>query len=131
MKNLLFILCIATIMSCNNDPRAKLPQTGNFGATVVTDSLKTVSDVMMQFQTADSFPVRVTGTVDAYCKGEGCWLTLENKGGDALFVETENKSFILPRNISGKTAIVEGKAVKEKNDGKTELKIVAKGILIK
>ena len=131
MKNLIIILCIATVFACNNDPRAKLPQTGNFGATVSADGAKTVNDVMIQFQTSDSFPVKVTGVVEEYCKGEGCWLTLANKGGEALFVETENKSFVLPRNINGKIAVVEGKAVKENNNGKTELRIVAKGILIK
>ncbi len=131
MKNLLFILCIATIMSCNNDPRAKLPQTGNFGTTVSSDGAKTVSDVMAQFQTADSFPVKVTGIIEEYCKGEGCWMTLENKGGEALFIEVENKAFVLPNNISGKIAVVDGKAVKEIVNGKTELKISATGILIK
>ena len=131
MKNLLFILSIITIISCNNDPRAKLPKTGNFGTTVSSDSAKTVSDVMMQFQLADNFPVKVTGTIAEYCKGEGCWLTLENKGGEALFVEVENKAFILPKDISGKVAIVDGKAVKETHDGKTEMKISATGILIK
>jgi len=131
MKKLIFIICIAAIFGCNSDPRAKLPQTGNFGTTVSAEGAKTVSDVMMQFQTTDSFPVKVTGIVEEYCKGEGCWLSLENKGGEALFVEVENKAFILPRNISGKIAVVEGKAVKEMNEGKTELKISAKGILIK
>ena len=131
MKKLLFIFCVAAIISCNNDPRSKLPQTGNFGATVSEDSLKTVNDVMAAFQTSENFPVKVTGTIQEYCKGEGCWLTLENKGGEALYVEVENKAFILPRNISGRIAVVNGLAVKEKVEGKTEIKILAKGILVK
>lgn len=131
MKKLIYLLVFAAALSCNNDPRAKLPQTGNFGTAVNEDSVKTVNDVITALQSTDKFEVKVTGIIAEYCKGEGCWLSLENKGGEALFVEVENKAFVLPRNISGKIAVVDGTAVKEKTDGKTEIKIVAKGILIK
>ena len=33
------------------------------------------------------FNATVTGLISEYCKGEGCWLTLENQGGEPLFVE--------------------------------------------
>jgi TfoX/Sxy family transcriptional regulator of competence genes len=131
MKKLISILILAAIISCNTDPRAKLPTTGNFGTAVTEDSLKTVNDVVIALQTNNTFPVKVTGVIAEYCKGEGCWLTLENKGGEALFVEVENKAFVLPHNISGKIAVVDGIAVKEKVEGKEETKILAKGILIK
>jgi hypothetical protein len=131
MKKILFALTLAAIVACNTDPRTKLPQTGNFGVAIKDDSAKTVNDVLTALQTNTNFPVKVTGVIAEYCKGEGCWLTLENKSGEALLVEVENKAFVLPRNISGKIAVAEGMAVKEKTDGKTEVKIVAKGILIK
>ena len=117
-------------VACSNDPRAKLPNTGNFGAKVLTDSLKTVSDVVSILQTQTEVTVNVTGIIEKYCKGEGCWLTLENKGGEALFVEVEKKAFVLPRNIEGKVAFVTGKAVKEIKDGKSEMKILATAIQI-
>jgi hypothetical protein len=131
MKKLLLILVVSVVfVACSNDPRAKLPNTGNFGATVLTDSLKTVSDVVSILQTQTEVTVNVTGIIEKYCKGEGCWLTLENKGGEALFVEIDKKAFMLPRNIDGKVATVIGKAVKELKNGKTEIKILATAIQI-
>ena len=131
MKKLLLILIVSIVfVACSNDPRAKLPNTGNFGATVLTDSLKMVSDVISILQTQTEASVNVTGIIEKYCKGEGCWLTLENKGGEALFVEIDKKAFMLPRNIDGKLATVTGKAVKEIKDGKAEMKILATAIQI-
>ncbi len=131
MKKLLLILLVSVVfVACSNDPRAKLPNTGNFGATVLTDSLKTVSDVISILQTQTEASVNVTGIIEKYCKGEGCWLTLENKGGEALFVEIDKKLFVLPRNIDGKVATVTGKAIKEMKDGKSEMKILATAIQI-
>jgi hypothetical protein len=117
-------------VACGNNNRAKIPNTGNFGATVLTDSLKTVSDVISLLQTQNEVSVNVTGIVEKYCKGEGCWLTLENKGGEALFIEVDKKAFVLPLNIEGKLANVTGIAVKETKDGKTEMKILASAIQI-
>jgi len=137
MKNLLLIIAIISIISCNNDPRAKLPQTGNFGTAVKEESVKTVEEFCKTIDSSNNAHVIVTGVIDEVCKGEGCWLSLHNQNGEALFVEIENKAFILPRNIIGKTAVVDGIGSKEtiKDEKKTgeitELKITAKGILIK
>lgn len=132
MKKLFVIICAIALVSCNNDPRAKMEATGSFGVAVTEDGAKTVNDVAIEMQTATAdFPVKVTGMVEDYCKGEGCWLTLENKSGSPLFVEVENKAFVLPQKINGKVAVVEGMAVKYTEAEKTEWKIVAKGIILK
>lgn len=131
MKKVFAIALLSiSLLACNNDPRAKLPATGSFGQSVVADTVKTVSDVLTLLETGNNIPVKVTGTIDKYCKGEGCWLTLENKGSEPLFVEVENKAFVLPLNIEGKIATVQGNAVKETKDGKEEVRIIASGIII-
>ncbi len=75
--------------------------------------------------------LQVSGTIENYCKGEGCWLTLKNTNGSPLRAEIEYKAFQLPRNIEGKTAIVQGYLVKDSIDGKQETKFVTNGIIIK
>lgn len=132
MKNNFFILSLVLgIMACGNDTRSKLPTSGNFGAEVKTDSLKTVSDVINILQTQTEANVNVTGTIEKVCKGEGCWLTLQNRGGDALLIEIANKAFVLPKNIEGKMATITGKAIIDLNNGKTEIKVLATAINIK
>lgn len=132
MKNISFLLLVVLgIIACGNNSRSKLPTSGNFGAEVKTDSLKTVSEVVNILQTQTEANVNLTGTIEKVCKGEGCWLTLENKGSEALFIEVENKAFVLPKNIEGKVATITGKAIKETIDGKTEIKVLATAINIK
>ncbi len=122
----------ALLISCNNDPRNNLSATGNFGTQVNENEAITVNDALTKLNTVQEFKATVTGLVKEYCKGEGCWLTLENQGGEPLFVEVENKAFILPHHINGKVAVVAGKVLQTTNDaGKTEPMIIASGILIK
>lgn len=132
MKKLIWILAAFILAACNNDPRAKMEPTGTFGQTFKEDSVVTVNEVLTRLNTEQEFNVTVTGLVKEYCKSEGCWLTLENQGGEPLFVEVENKLFILPHHIDGKIATVKGRATKTTNDaGKSEPLITASGIIIK
>jgi hypothetical protein len=132
MKKFIYILFTALLISCNSDPRKNLPATGNFGTKVTENDAITVNDVLVKLNTENEFNATITGLISEYCKGEGCWLTLENQGGEPLFVEVENKAFVLPHNITGKVAVVTGKVSKTTNDaGKSEPMITASGILIK
>jgi hypothetical protein len=132
MKKLIYTILVAAIISCHNDPRKDLPATGNFGTKVNETAAITVNDALVKLSTENEFNATVTGLISEYCKGEGCWLTLENQGGEPLFVEVENKAFALPHNITGKVAVVSGKVSKITNDaGKTEPMVTASGILIK
>jgi hypothetical protein len=132
MNKLIFTALTALLISCNNDPRNKLAATGNFGTQVNETETITVNDALTKLNTEKEFNATVTGLISEYCKGEGCWLTLENQGGEPLFVEVENKTFVLPHHINGKVAVVTGKVLQTTNDaGKTEPMIIASGILIK
>lgn len=132
MKYLVFSILTLFIIGCNTDPRKNLPATGSFGAGFTEDSVLTVNDALTRLNTTPEFDAHVTGLIKEYCKGEGCWLTLENTGGEPLFVEVENKLFVLPHHIEGKVAVIKGRVSKTTNDaGKTEPKITASGIVIK
>ncbi len=132
IKNLSILLLLLVAISCNNSPRNNMPQTGNFGAQVSESNVVSVTDVLKLLETNKEINVTVTGKISEFCKGEGCWITLENNGGEPLFVETENKSFVLPNNITGKIAVVAGKAyITTNTDGKAEPIITANGIIIK
>jgi hypothetical protein len=132
MNKLIYIALTSILLSCNNDPRNNLAAIGNFGTQVNEAEAITVNDALTKLNSGKEFNVTVTGLITEYCKGEGCWLTLENQGGEPLFVEVENKAFVLPHHINGKVAVVSGKVLQTTNDdGKTEPMIIASGILIK
>lgn len=132
MKNLIILILVATAFAaCNNDPRLKLPQSGNYGISFTEINTMTTEQLVQALDTANNFSVQVSGTVSQYCKGEGCWLTLKNNNGDDVFVNIKDKAFVLPYNIEGKTAIINGIAIKDTANEKTELSIEADGIVLK
>ena len=129
MKKLLTIIsCLFFAFACSNDPRSKLPQTGNFGEKIETTNDS--KDAITAYNTIELSGINDTGifsgTITNYCKGEGCWLSLENDSKQPILVDIENKMFVLPRKIEGKKVYIKGTIVEDGN----EIKIVAKGILI-
>jgi hypothetical protein len=133
MKNLfLTIVVLFTLSSCNNNPRKSLPQTGNFGKTITDTAAMTTEQLINMMTLTAELKGNVKGVIDEYCKGEGCWLSLENTKGEPLLVEIENKAFVLPYNIDGKEAIISGTAIIDTTeDGKIEVVMFADGVLIK
>lgn len=132
MKKLFAFILVVVTLSCNTNPRDNIQQTGSFGNAVSSTSTQSVAEVVMQVAQHNlAGVVTVKGTIADYCKGEGCWLTLENKNGQPLFVEVENNAFVLPNNIAGKLADVQGViSFDTAQDGSITPKILANGITI-
>lgn len=129
MKKLLAIIsCLFFAFACSNDPRSKLSQTGNFGETI--ENTSDSKDAIAAYSTIEQIGTNETGIFSGiianYCKGEGCWLSLENGSKLPILVDIVDKAFVLPRKIEGKKAYVKGTMVKDSK----EIKILAKGILI-
>ena len=57
-----------------------------------------------------SFEGRVTGKVKEVCQAMGCWMSLEKSDGSVVKIKTKDHAFFLPKNIVGKTVMVEGVA---------------------
>lgn len=53
---------------------------------------------------------KVTGKVKQVCQTAGCWMTLERADGSTLMVKMKDHAFFLPKNIAGKTVVIEGTA---------------------
>ncbi len=132
MKKLILILALVTgIIGCNTDPRTKLEPTGTYGTAFDTSNPMTVADLTEILNMQNNIALKATGTVAEYCKGEGCWLTLKNDNGENVFVEVKDKAFVLPHNIEGKTAIVNGVASRDTSEeGKVQMTILADGITL-
>ncbi len=126
----IFFITILFILGCNSDPRAKMPQTGEFGIAFTENEPKSVSDVIHLLDSGNNIPIQVSGVISNYCKGEGCWLTLKNENGEDLLIEIDSQAFVLPLHIENKTALVNGIAIKEL-EGDKKLSVHASGILIK
>jgi len=80
--------------------------------------------------------VKLTGSIEAVCQKKGCWMELTNEGAEPLRVTFKDYAFFMPKDASGKTAIIEGIAKVEetsvadlqeyaKDAGKTKEEIAA------
>jgi len=63
--------------------------------------------------------VRLTGTITSVCQGMGCWLQLGDPKGSA-HVKLRGHSFFVPKNSSGRSAVIEGKVLPALDEGHCE-----------
>lgn len=125
MKKLLFLLAISgAILACNSQSEKHekdsesmdsnqtideevLPDTGHFGASFTAENMLDMAGMEEAFAGQDSMTAIVSGEVSEVCQKKGCWITLERSNGEMMRVKTMDQ-FFLPKNCSGKTAIIDG-----------------------
>ena len=106
MKNLLLTsLLIAASLSAfaqNNVSfhGKKITETGAVPATELRT--KMVNKTQM--------PAKVEGTVESVCKVKGCWMKVKTGDGQTMRVTFKDYGFFVPKDIVGKTVVLEGMA---------------------
>ena len=58
----------------------------------------------------DKMPAKVEGTVEDVCKMKGCWMTIRTGDGQVMRVSFKDYGFFVPKDIVGKTVVMEGTA---------------------
>ncbi|MDP1726747.1 MAG: DUF4920 domain-containing protein [Bacteroidota bacterium] len=112
MKNLLMFLSVLFIFSCSKTKDKKNSGIELFGNELSNEPVKSFKEVKQLLAINPETKVKVSGIITEFEKGKGFWLASFKKGVDPIFVSLVEKSMDLPDNIKGKTATVEGSAVK-------------------
>lgn len=58
----------------------------------------------------NQMPAKVEGTVESVCKVKGCWMKLKTADGQTMRVTFKDYGFFVPKDIEGKTVVVQGTA---------------------
>ena len=58
----------------------------------------------------DKMSAKVEGTVESVCKMKGCWMKVKTGDGQTMRVTFKDYGFFVPKDIVGKTVVVEGTA---------------------
>jgi len=114
MKKLLpGILSIALLFSAANVATAggKGKLYGKEFSTVKTAKPENLSKTMGDKTTMEN--VVLEGTISQVCQAEGCWLKLKNNAGADILIKFKDHAFLVPKDIAGKTAVINGTAVKK------------------
>ncbi len=148
-----FILIIALFASCTATTKV---QGESFGETIKVKSPMTYDAMLAKLEGGESLDnVQVEGKVREVCKKKGCWMTIYSDASSSeMMVKFKDYGFFVPKDISGKSVVMEGKAYKEttsveelrhyaedagKSDEevakitepKVELKFLATGVIVK
>ncbi|MDG5492543.1 DUF4920 domain-containing protein [Psychroserpens sp. SPM9] len=58
----------------------------------------------------DSIDAKMIAKVDEVCQAKGCWMKLDLPDGEQVMVKFKDYGFFMPKDISGKEVIINGKA---------------------
>jgi hypothetical protein len=107
-------LVVATV-ACKNSQTATSGTAQNFGAAVNPKGAISYDALLTKMASADSLNAKVTGKVSAVCKAKGCWMTMisEKPGQPDMRVTFKNYAFFMPKDIVGKTVVIDGFALVE------------------
>ena len=105
-KYLLTFIISAGLYACNTS----MGQENHYGAKIDEKGAVSINEIEKVMKGADEMNLKVEGKVAEVCQAKGCWMTLVKADGTAMRVTFKDYEFFVPKNISGKTVIVNGKA---------------------
>lgn len=100
MKYILFLLALFTTS-------AAFGQT-TYGEKSTTAGAIPASSIASKMKGHDSLAVKIRGTVTGVCQMKGCWLQVDVGEGKTMRVRFKDYAFFVPKNISGKTVVLDG-----------------------
>lgn len=165
-KYLMMFIAATSLAACGNKEEQKQDANANdstevvkeevykAGAELTEDGALTSADFLNELKGKDSVEVKLSAKINAVCQAKGCWMRLDLGNDQELMVKFKDYEFFVPKDASGKTAIVQGWAKvdtisvaelkhyaeddgqsKEEIDAikepKAELTFVANGVMIK
>ena len=81
-----------------------------FGEKITANGAFPASSLASRMNGADSLAIKVIGTVTGVCQKKGCWIQLDIGEGKMMRVKFKDYAFFVPKDLSGKTVILEGHA---------------------
>jgi len=102
MRHLLFLLALFATSSA-------FAQT-TYGEETTADGAIPASTLTEKMKGRDSLETKITGTVTSVCQNKGCWLMIDIGEGRMMRVRLKDHAFFVPKDISGKTVVLDGHA---------------------
>ncbi|MDF9801216.1 hypothetical protein OKW21_006479 [Catalinimonas alkaloidigena] len=82
----------------------------NFGTEILDEGALQPAEFIQEMDGKIEQEVKLSAKVNDVCQVKGCWMTLDLENGEEVMVRFKDYGFFVPKNASGKTAIVEGRA---------------------
>tara|TARA_B100000161_G_C33468035_1_gene376657 strand:+ start:296 stop:772 length:477 start_codon:yes stop_codon:yes gene_type:complete len=113
MKNIIIILTLGLIFSCNN-PNGEQTQTNTkesfYGDLINASEIINISEVKNSISQNGKIETKIQGEILSTCAKKGCWMKLKTEE-DTLMVRFKDYSFFVPKEgVEGRNAIIQGEA---------------------
>lgn len=112
-----FIAIVGFGTACGSTGQSKAMASENaesgdqtFGASFTPKAIVAYEDLSSKVTDTDSLAVTVQGTVAEVCQNKGCWMSITNGKGEDMMVRFKDYGFFMPKDISGREVIMNGKA---------------------
>ncbi|MCF6171149.1 MAG: DUF4920 domain-containing protein [Bacteroidales bacterium] len=89
-----------------------LPE-GHYGKTLNKGKAQNALLLPELLSDKNTAEIKLSGNIQSVCQMTGCWLDMETGNGNYVHVTFENEAFVVPKDIAGKNATIEGVASKE------------------
>ncbi|MXV37237.1 DUF4920 domain-containing protein [Flavobacteriaceae bacterium Ap0902] len=113
MKYIILLFSLWFILSCENKGKPVGDYT-SYGKELTADNAMTQEEMMRMYQSmhvGDTIPVKFKSEIKEVCQMKGCWVKLALDPKTKTMVKFgENDDFLIPRDVAGREAIVEGRA---------------------
>ncbi|SMC00157.1 hypothetical protein SAMN00120144_2548 [Hymenobacter roseosalivarius DSM 11622] len=107
------------IAASTPDATQKMPPSGagaegkTYGAPITAANAVPVAQLNQVLGTKDSAQVKLVGKATEVCQAKGCWMTIATADGQQMRVRFKDYGFFIPKDISGKTVVINGWAHRE------------------
>ncbi|GAB3224012.1 hypothetical protein GCM10027346_03690 [Hymenobacter seoulensis] len=103
-----------TAATTASETAAPVQLTGKtYGTAITAEGAQPLSALNTVLGTQDSAQVKLIGKADAVCQAKGCWLTMKTPEGKEMRVRFKEYAFFVPKDITGKTIVINGWAHRE------------------
>lgn len=112
MKNVLFILGLTTLVACGTAKNAESVTGKSYGKVAVDESKAiTANEMMKQFDPSKGEQeFTVHGKLNQVCQAAGCWIKVENPGGEPIMIRFKDHFTIPTSTAAGTMAYFHGVA---------------------
>ncbi|MCY7349807.1 MAG: DUF4920 domain-containing protein [Cytophagaceae bacterium] len=104
------VLLLALTLTAFTAPRFVQAQTSYHGTKISPAGAISTTELTKRLSATDTLVTKVQGTVESVCQAKGCWMKVKLDDGQTMRVTFKDYGFFVPKDITGKTVVFEGKA---------------------
>jgi hypothetical protein len=110
MKKAILLLALPILFSCNSNQPTLVASADFIGEKFDDAAPISMAELNEKMKAGGPIEATVKAPVTAVCQVKGCWMTLQNPGGEDVRITFKDYAFFVPKDSKGKTAIIHGTA---------------------